>query len=111
MYLNENVNTEITKDNGNAGNTENADTGRKDNSMGDDDGLDLNTNAFLVLGGLGKMHCLRRIIPSIGIFIEYSFSSDIHQISVFPKYLSHKYISSITQKRRESTRYDLAEKE
>ena len=53
-------------------------------------GLDLNENAFLVLCGLGKMHCLRGIIPSIGIFIQYSFSSDIHQISVLLKHLSHK---------------------
>ena len=46
-------------DNGNIGYTESADTETKDNSMGDDDGLDLNENAFLVLCGFSKMHCLR----------------------------------------------------
>ena len=46
-------------DNGNIGYTESADTETKDNSIGDDDGLDLNENAFLVLCGSSKMHCLR----------------------------------------------------
>ena len=90
LDLNENVNTESID----ARNTENANTARKDN-ISDDDGLDLNENAFLVLCGLVKMHCLRGINPSIGIFIEYSFSSDTHQISVFLKHLSHNF--SITQ--------------
>ena len=46
-------------DNGNIGYTESADTETKDNSIGDDDGLDLNENAFLVLCVFSKMHCLR----------------------------------------------------
>ena len=40
-----------------AGNAESTDTQRKDN-ISDGDGLDWNENAFLVLCGLGKMHCI-----------------------------------------------------